>query len=47
VAGSCEYGDESSGFDATELVIYIYCNKFAGFYFTMEVYYTQDSIHNC
>jgi hypothetical protein len=24
VAGSCEYGDESSGFGATELVIYIY-----------------------
>jgi hypothetical protein len=24
-----------------------YCNKFAGFYFTMEVYYTKSSIHNC
>jgi hypothetical protein len=25
----------------------LYCNKFAGFYFTMEVYYTKSSIHNC
>jgi hypothetical protein len=26
--------------------VYAYCNEFAGFYFTMEVYYTQNSIHN-
>jgi hypothetical protein len=24
----------------------VYCNEFAGFYFTMEVYYTQSSIYN-
>jgi hypothetical protein len=24
----------------------LYCDNFAGFYFTMEVYYTHSSIHN-
>jgi hypothetical protein len=28
------------------LNIWTYCNEFAGFYFTMELYYSQSSIHN-
>jgi hypothetical protein len=30
----------------TQRISISYCNEFAGFYFTMEVYYTQNSIHN-
>jgi hypothetical protein len=26
-------------------MLIIYCNEFAGFYFTMEVYYTENPIH--